>query len=1545
MKLERFLVGLVVAGSLLGTASAQQNYAQRRVNINAGVVLIASQQISGFQANYAPYVWFNLDSNRNMKPPGWSFSNPLAPSVVTAEILSRWVAQNTARGSAIVPTLGAPLTKKDAAYWEIQLDSIGDEQLDSMDALCLPVRGVMSLNPTERERLRKFMEHGGLLWLDLSPTSVVDVINGAPLPFTLNTANLGSPFAYNLSHPLLSFPATISGENLVAVQATGALGLAGIDLASMGLGDIKQAQQTTEFDYLHLLPVASDEFGPYVSVGRVGDGYLVVTTRSVATTLNRTHRLLSNQFATGYVPNDLSVAETPVFDRTADAAAKFVANMVHLTSGYSQISRGSRKTGGGPIDLGAPLLQKFDAAFPLTQAVAESRPVAVYKGLVIVSSGDVIRAYDANPVRDLNGDGNSDDGVVDYLLGSPYDLVWSSTNLPGPVSPPTCADVPGAVAENQVAVVDASGRLLIFDAFPAAPAMGMAPVATVAPPSGFSAGGPPLAPTYHDGLYLVGDQATVGVNTVGRVWVADAFTATIVSTSADWAVGGAGVSNIPPLTGSPTVGYIPILDNSGGVDRTVYVPTKGTGFAGPAVNAGITSIWLGVKGEKPSSWSRVGNQLVVVTRASLQGLRIYVPSGPSHLGVKLSIIDGSGNPLDAAAMNDLLSGTLTEAGGILNFGLKGSAVLPVGMSIRLDYTLDWGTGIPAIQGQIIRGQLFLPDDNNHRRVILDNIALSPQGTIHVVAADPTNTSDPNGHDGGTYYAFKEDGRGSFRMINRFDLYPQHEIALNQAAAVTYAETIGDTDPVENLIPFPATKLAGLRFKGGPAVHGGFVYVTARAVKSIFIPCTVLMAFQAEPETPEILVEPINGSFSLVQPDLARSPRKNRPSTMSVLQSNQFTYEASNRTGKARIRIDNLMPMNRGAIVNALSRSQPVIIRRSGQPDLLVEPGLTASTWSPLSWYIVFHGYENDSPSLVTGNTVFFAGDSRLPSILAGDPFPWAPKGLLVGMDALISPNDPFLRPDVDTRSGRERNRPWQLQLWQIQTSPSFVANPDIRWPQTSGAQSFDDWRVRLFQTVLGNSQHAYGVVGGDGALFSWSELGIWGYTRADFLVADDGRLAKFDSSGNPLWNADATLLTGNALDSGAAGNIRPLVRPTRAYSVNAREMMVVDTGADRIVHLDISGRELRSLEGFRLDPSYVPDGYEANETLKLRQPRDVFVYSTYVASPPLLSNPRPLEFWVRYLIADAGNQRLIEIIDRYEVDPVTRQIWGVVVDGTGERALGILNWHSPSQFSGKEYNYVAVDSIYAARTGTPERFYAAAVGGRLPTNIDSGLDQPTTLGTRESASGNGGIVLFNDSGQVIEVINEVDVPQIGPNVFYDPVSGSFNSATIPTKRQKVGQIRSLTMRNVVDATLGPTLALVYTEASGVYEIVRSSAAPNAPWVVRWMLPREAYKYMRRVGTSPTASNPLDLHATYARRLDSGDVLIVNGYQGRTLGGQVFQGEVIQVNGDVDTTNNNAISGFGFLKTNLGFNSISVQFELPPIQGARGLVIPVFADRR
>jgi hypothetical protein len=112
--------------------------------------------------------------------------------------------------------------------------------------------------------------------------------------------------------------------------------------------------------------------------------------------------------------------------------------------------------------------------------------------------------------------------------------------------------------------------------------------------------------------------------------------------------------------------------------------------------------------------------------------------------------------------------------------------------------------------------------------------------------------------------------------------------------------------------------------------------------------------------------------------------------------------------------------------------------------------------------------------------------------------------------------------------------------------------------------------------------------------------------------------------------------------------------------------------------------------------------------------------------------------------------------------------------------------------------------------------------------------------------------------------------------------------------------------------------------------------------------------------TPSSRNPADLRASYARRLDSGEVLIVNAFSGTTRGNRQpdgsfldrlsYGGEVVQVNGDIDFTavnplNPNRLPGFSFDKTNLGFGYLSIKFELPPIAGARSLLQPIFADRR
>ena len=50
-----------------------------------------------------------------------------------------------------------------------------------------------------------------------------------------------------------------------------------------------------------------------------------------------------------------------------------------------------------------------------------------------------------------------------------------------------------------------------------------------------------------------------------------------------------------------------IFDNSGGLDRVIYIPTRANSVGGPNATAGVTSLWLGAKGERPSNTTITGS--------------------------------------------------------------------------------------------------------------------------------------------------------------------------------------------------------------------------------------------------------------------------------------------------------------------------------------------------------------------------------------------------------------------------------------------------------------------------------------------------------------------------------------------------------------------------------------------------------------------------------------------------------------------------------------------------------------------------------------------------------------------------------------------------------------------------------------------------------------------------------------------------------------------------------------------------------------------------
>jgi hypothetical protein len=109
------------------------------------------------------------------------------------------------------------LTKRQAAYWEISLSQASDQQLAEYDFLVVNPRFGVSLNTLERDRLRRFVDGGGVLlidvWTEFFGNTQIDPTNNFPLAFGLDNGVTGNQESY-FTHPLLSFPAGLNAREL-----------------------------------------------------------------------------------------------------------------------------------------------------------------------------------------------------------------------------------------------------------------------------------------------------------------------------------------------------------------------------------------------------------------------------------------------------------------------------------------------------------------------------------------------------------------------------------------------------------------------------------------------------------------------------------------------------------------------------------------------------------------------------------------------------------------------------------------------------------------------------------------------------------------------------------------------------------------------------------------------------------------------------------------------------------------------------------------------------------------------------------------------------------------------------------------------------------------------------------------------------------------------------------------------------------------------------------------------------------------------------------
>src|SRR5437016_1217773 len=88
------------------------NAASGTLNCNGSNVVV--------KENAVPYVWYVMDRRMDLKPGGWEFLNPMAPSNITGDIVNRWTCRASASSDPTLANplfkIGAPLTKNMGAY-------------------------------------------------------------------------------------------------------------------------------------------------------------------------------------------------------------------------------------------------------------------------------------------------------------------------------------------------------------------------------------------------------------------------------------------------------------------------------------------------------------------------------------------------------------------------------------------------------------------------------------------------------------------------------------------------------------------------------------------------------------------------------------------------------------------------------------------------------------------------------------------------------------------------------------------------------------------------------------------------------------------------------------------------------------------------------------------------------------------------------------------------------------------------------------------------------------------------------------------------------------------------------------------------------------------------------------------------------------------------------------------------------------------------------------------------------------------------------------
>ncbi|MBI2843780.1 MAG: DUF4159 domain-containing protein [Armatimonadetes bacterium] len=1418
------LIAVVLASAALASG---QTYVDKRRVVRAGVLDLSwTNTITGAAVRVdqaAPYIFYIMGMRDDLKPYGWTFVNPLAA--------------------------GADTFKNAAAYWLVPLQQTTLENLSKFDVLYMSAKQFVGFPMSERDKLRRFVDQGGCLWVDngggMTFVDANDPINYPVFSFFLPAVNFssvtltGPQTAMAKLHPLLTNPFWLTPQEISS------LGISRGGMYAVNPGFTVMPPPPT---ILSPVVVINDDM-PTIAAVEYGSGRVVLTSGFIG---GKIEGPVTNWSQPAYLTSQNS---NLLMASAADL--RFAYNVVGWATSYTTFRKNYRRTGVSLESVGAPLVEKwrFGGAGAPGGGLGgiESSPV-VWKNVIYSSSGQTLYALDAVPEQDLDMDGNRDDGLPDPP-GSGVDVIWRA-DIGMAISSPTVASMldpeGGTLAPKDFVLVNASdGLVYIFEALPVAPNGLLSPAPMPRP--GLWRGNPMgggnalLPPVVQNGwIYQVSGAGVVSAYSP----VLNAYNG-----HTGWRCSLGGPAETVTVKSGPIFGYIKSQTKGALVQAISVVALRNTLNNMISNNDSICMLPVFVSSDRLQP---VTNLAAAAAGLGVVKYRTSFPQIPiaQYPEPEVWAVDVAGNPVgvELASQPDIAQGTvdIRATGGALGPSTR------VYMTYALDYSMVMVNSFipPSYE---IPPKMGLVNNASYQFEVGATPALGPNDSFYFGSNLASGT--PGGTGVGSVCSAWFDGITS-RLKWSYFLHgggwegvisdPTNSPAGGWGKWGIYCRLPPDN---QTIVP-----VNSLDVRTTPAVTNDKVFVTASRMNPLPDGASNghLLCFKADPSFQIRLSKPLldeatgrRFSVKVWQPDLlfpagggALPPllaAANVPSDMIDYQTGTITVTDFNRM--------RLQGSVANAATSTLTSSLPVWVFVDNQP---VSPNeIDLSSWNNLVWsFALYHPSPNPG-----GMPRPCSGISCSPVVLGDYVYFTCVDDYLVAVAADATPMDPDYRLLL---SGDPLDP---------KTQSEWLARVPMQDPIGQGGAG----------APLGGPRVS--LAGSGGIVAVPSSQGLSVFTNTLTLVADNHRVLEVGGDGRVAWACDSVYepkeATGVSLTTVGAVQYgmqpQALNRPVVAQKFGPSDYLIVDSGSDRVIRIDRGGQVMWSLKDF-VDPQ---DRLRSGEPLSLSAPSDARAW----AELELRSGNW---YYIHHcLVVDSGNFRIIDIIDRYNATP-SGQVLGPANPDPADpsRPLHEVNWVSYTSYKDKRFKFTSaqlVRGIRDAAMGPQQDYIWASV-----SNYGLGTASDPTIAESTGGGQLGGAII---------------------SMPYRRSTGDFTWEYLPGEVAQ--QLTTLMDGGTTIQLSGPKYFAVLDVAGPQLLICDSSAVYVTTGAnVKWKLTEEMYRSLRREivdsttkAKVPNATIQSPFTPQRAQMLPDGHrMIIVNSYAGRTYDERMpkFTGEIFEV---------------------------------------------------